>query len=171
MSRWDKIESETELSYEWFCRYRDEGPERSLSKVVQKHNKKEHYKSQLAKWSAKYDWVERVKEYDTHLEDMKRKELEDERVIAAKRQAAFSNSLMDILEEQLIKLRSTDLNPIQFKAIADLAIKTQRDALGIQNDLKVVGDINVVDKTGEKVCKDVLELAEKVLAMRSGKDE
>ena len=61
---WEKWPEETDLSYSYFISYLQLGSVRSLSKVVQKHNKKDHYKTQLGKWSSKYDWVERAKAYD-----------------------------------------------------------------------------------------------------------
>ncbi len=64
---WDKWPDETDLAYSYFVSYMEMGPERSLSKVVQKHNKKAHYKTQLGKWSAKHNWVERASEYDKHV--------------------------------------------------------------------------------------------------------
>jgi len=64
---WDRFPEETDLAYKYFVAYLEMGAERSHAKVVQKQGKKEHYVSQLAKWSTRYSWVERVQAYDDYL--------------------------------------------------------------------------------------------------------
>lgn len=64
---WEQWPNETDLAYSYLVSYMEMGPERSLLKVCQKHTKKESYLTQLKRWSSKYNWVERAKEYDQHI--------------------------------------------------------------------------------------------------------
>jgi len=61
---WDKMPDETNLSYSFFIKYLEMGPQRSLLKLCQKYTKKPNYVSQLKNWSTKYNWVMRAEEYD-----------------------------------------------------------------------------------------------------------
>lgn len=64
---WEKRDDETHLAFTYFSSYLQLGADRSLMKVVEKHEKKEHYKTQLGIWSSKYAWVYRAAEYDQYL--------------------------------------------------------------------------------------------------------
>ena len=97
MKEWEQLESETELAYEWFCRYRDMGAERSLTKVIQKYNKKNTYKSQLAKWSTKYNWTTRVSAYDSHISGQKLVEMENEQLRAAREHIHLADTVMELV--------------------------------------------------------------------------
>ena len=70
----DQQEGETPKAYEAFCLYRDEGTGRALRKIAQTHNKSI---ATLADWSERYDWVDRARAYDSHLELQARKGREE----------------------------------------------------------------------------------------------
>ncbi len=77
---WDKLPTETNKAYLIFCRYRDLGPARSLRKLVQTLNKTPTYLRQLADWSKKHYWPERVEAYDFYLVEKERQTFEDKLV-------------------------------------------------------------------------------------------
>lgn len=175
MSNWDKQEHEPILAYEWFCRYRDMGPERSLSKVVQEYNRKKSYKSQLAKWSIKYAWSSRAADYDSHLESTlrSRKELDRQREIERTEIAhcLLADKAYGFALRKMDELENVDINPSQWKSIAEFAVKTKREALGMVGEKhEVNGEIEVIDKTAQRVSKEFLEKAERLLALRDGDD-
>lgn len=60
------IPGETDKAFEWFCRYRDLGGERTLAKVAQLYGKGTAYIQQLQKWSCKHRWVPRTLSFDQH---------------------------------------------------------------------------------------------------------
>lgn len=60
------IPGETDKAFEWFCRYRDLGGERTLAKVAQLYGKGTAYVQQLQKWSCKHRWVPRTLSFDQH---------------------------------------------------------------------------------------------------------
>lgn len=60
------IPGETDKAFEWFCRYRDLGGERTLAKIAQLYGKGTAYIQQLQKWSCKHRWVPRTLSFDQH---------------------------------------------------------------------------------------------------------
>lgn len=63
---WQRVDSDTDKSFEAFCQYRDLGAGRSLEKVAQKYAKSIPV---LKRWSAGHNWVERCAVYDTWVDD------------------------------------------------------------------------------------------------------
>ncbi|OKH30027.1 hypothetical protein NIES2119_31625 [[Phormidium ambiguum] IAM M-71] len=60
------IPGETAKAFEWFCRYRDLGGERTLAKVSELYEKGKAYIQQLQKWSRQHRWVPRALSFDQH---------------------------------------------------------------------------------------------------------
>lgn len=168
---WEKLDAETTLAYEWFCRYRDYGPERSLAKVVQEHGKKKNYVRQLEVWSRRFSWVARATSYDVHIEEKKRLEKEGEQVRAAKEHIRLADSFMEVVWEALPKLRDSEINALQLRSLAEFAVKTKRDALGIAEKHDVSGSIDVNDKVAVRISEEVLEKTKRLLALRGETDE
>ena len=169
MDVWKKQEGETSKAYDWFCKYRDMGTDRSISKVVQKYNKNTTYRRQLAKWSILYNWISRVEAYDTHLENLKRDENENRVLETAEQQIDLANIIMDKCLRNLAVLDEIN-NPTQWKSLAEFAVKTKRDALGIAEKHDVSGSIDVNDKTALRISKEFLERTERLLAVRGDCD-
>lgn len=163
---WEKLENETTLAYEWFCRYRDFGPERSLAKIVHEHGRKKNYVRQLEVWSRKSSWVIRATAYDVYIEEKKRLEKESEQVKVAKEHGRLADSFMDIVWEALPKLRGTEINALQLRSLAEFAVKTKRDALGIAEKHEFSAEVNVNDKFAERLSKELLEKTNRLLAIR-----
>ena len=172
MNIWDKQHQESTLAYEWFCKYRNiPAAERSQLAVIEKYSKKKSYVTQLARWSKKFDWVKRVEAYDAHVEDKIRLKLEDERVTAARKHIDIANKFFAIVNKKINSLSQKnikDMSVTELKGLAEFAVKTERDALGIANELNVNSDVNITDKMGAKINKDYMDLVEKALAMRYG---
>jgi hypothetical protein len=62
ISAWERLETDTDKSFEAFCIYRDMGASRSLSKVGQKLGKSG---ALIERWSTQHDWQNRVVAFDT----------------------------------------------------------------------------------------------------------
>lgn len=82
---WDKLDTDTDKSYQAFCVYRDLGKGRSLEKVQERLSKSTGYLRQLYKWSSNYNWVERANAYDLHLDRTQRNAVEKMRIEASTR--------------------------------------------------------------------------------------
>lgn len=163
---WEKLKEETNLAYEWFCRYRDYGPERSMQKILQKYAMKNSYLRQLKLWSKKHGWVARAEAYDLHIEKLKRTEMENEQVKAAKEHIKLADSFMDVVWEALPKLKGARINALQLRSLAEFAVKTKRDALGIAEKHEISTEVDVNDKFVERLSKELLEKTDKILAIR-----
>lgn len=168
MMEWEKRPGETEIAYHWFCKYRDMGVERSHAEVVQKYSKKPTYKSQLAKWSVKYDWVDRVVAYDQYMEEKKRAAIEDERMVAAREDISLAEDVLTKVKAKMAILEAEDMSIYDMRTLAEFAIKIRRDAMGVAQEFKITSDVSVTDKTAERVYDNFIATAERLLAMRSG---
>ena len=171
MSEWEKLTEETEVSYLWFSRYRDYGGERSLVKVCQKYDKKDNYRVQLGKWSKQHRWPERVAAYDAYLDEQKRTTLENERLQMAREHIAVADKTMEAYLRMLNALDLEKVNAGAIKGFGEFAVKTKRDALGVVEEHKISGDINVTDKNAERIAAEIRELTRKALAVRDGDDD
>jgi hypothetical protein len=170
MNVWEKQENETPLAYEWFCRYRDMGLARSHANLVHAYGRKKSYKSQIQVWSKKYHWLARAEAYDLYLEDQKRHERENAQLKAAREHEHLADEVMELLLLKLSFLRESDINATQWKHLAEFAVKTKRDALGIAEKHEVSGSIDVQDKTAIRISKEFLERTRRLLALR-GEDD
>lgn len=168
MKEWEKLPEETEIAYHWFCQYRDMGPERSLSAVVSMYNRKESYKSQLARWSGKFEWVDRVIAYDQYMEERKREAAEDERIVAARQDIKLSEDVLEKVKAKMAVLDAKDMSIYDMRTLAEFAIKIRRDAMGVAQEVRITSDVSVTDKTAERVYDNFIATAERLLAMRSG---
>jgi hypothetical protein len=159
---WEKRDDETSKAYDWFCKYRDMGPDRSLIKLSQKYNRGDTYKSQLAKWSRKYKWTTRVEAYDAHLEDLKRNENENRVLKSLEQQIELADTVMEKCLRNLAVLDDIS-NPTQWKSLAEFAVKTKRDALGIADKYEINADVSVDRETGRRLSADLLERTKRLL--------
>jgi len=171
MNTWDRLEGETSLAYEWFCRYRDMGPDRSHAKLVHAYGKKLSYKAQIQVWSKRFEWIARAEAYDQYLEGQKRLNLEDEQMKAIREQVQLSNKVMEMLLKHLVLVDSMKITPLQWKGLAEFAVKTKRDALGLADKVEMTGQINVRDENAVRICDEILERTERLLATRGMPDD
>lgn len=74
---WERLETDTDKSFEAFCVYRDMGAKRSLDKVGQKLGKS---KALIERWSFTHDWQKRVIAYDTHQATLRKERKERKQI-------------------------------------------------------------------------------------------
>jgi hypothetical protein len=74
---WERLESDTDKSFEAFCVYRDMGVKRSLDKVSQELSKSIPV---FKKWSITHNWQERVAAYDTHQATLRKERKERKQI-------------------------------------------------------------------------------------------
>jgi len=163
MSEWEKLTEETEVSYLWFSRYRDYGGERSLVKVCQKYDKKDNYRVQLGKWSKQHRWPERVAAYDAYLDEQKRTTLENERLQMAREHIEVADKTMEAYLRMLNALDLEKVNASAIKGFGEFAVKTKRDALGVVEEHKITGEVNVSNKNDIRMSEEILAMTKKLL--------
>ena len=128
---WEKLEGETSIAYEWFCKYRDMGIERSTAKLVQKYGRKPAYRRQLEKWSSKYYWIKRVDVYDKKISQIKSTEVINKQLQAVREQVQLADTVTQLIYRVLEVLKVEDITVLQWKGLAEFAIKTKMEALGL----------------------------------------
>jgi hypothetical protein len=165
---WDKREDESSKAYEWFCRYRDMGPGRSHEKLNQKYAGSRSNKSLTLRWSSKYAWVERAEAYDVYLEGKKRESNEERTIKAAEEQIDLSDRVMEILLRKLPQMEYGEIKPTEWKNLAEFAVKTKRDALGIADKHEVSGEIHVDHEIGRKLSEEMMERTRRLLGGLDG---
>lgn len=167
---WDKREDESAKAYEWFCRYRDMGTDRSHDKLHQKYSESTSKKSVTLRWSSKYAWVERAEAYDAHLEAIKRKANEDRVRKTAEEHIDLADRIMEMLLRMLPQLEDGGIKPTEWKNLAEFAVKTKRDALGVADRHEVSGEIHVDHKVAKKLSDDLLERSRRLLGLDGDDD-
>lgn len=121
---WDKNNEESDLAYMYFNSYLSLGATRSMPKVCQMYTKKETYLTQLKRWSAEHDWVNRCSEYDTYMIE---KILEDQQKFLNKSRALLIENIVKVVDELL------DI------ALGDMSVELkQGETLIISNKLKAI---------------------------------
>lgn len=131
MNDCDKLPEETSIAYEWFCKYRDMGIKRSTAKVVQKYGRKSTYRRQLERWSHKNNWVKRVDAYDKKISQINSTEVINKQLQAASEQVQLADTVIQLIYSVLEVLKTEDITVLQWKGLAEFAIKTKMEALGL----------------------------------------
>lgn len=146
---------ESDKAWAAFCRYRDQGGSRSLVRVGQELGKS---RVLIERWSAAFDWVERVRAYDAHCAEQARTAAEAEhtaritayRERAAKIGAATADVSLGFLVAAGQRLKgltnpkadaeSVDDIPIKSlpaflraaAAVAEISLRVEAEALGVR---------------------------------------
>lgn len=106
---WERLETDTEKSYEAFCIYRDMGARRSLRKVAEKvYGKSTVNLRYVEEWSTNHNWQERVAAYDAYLAEERRKRKEQERVRIEGNVLKDYHAMRKAIEKRLKLLSDTD---------------------------------------------------------------
>lgn len=70
---WERQKGESEKAYEAFSLYRDKGTDRTITAVVKELSKS---RSLIDRWKSRWEWEDRVREYDNDQERKVKKEAE-----------------------------------------------------------------------------------------------
>jgi len=87
---WDRQSGEGVGAFEAFVIYRDLGGKRSLAKVGREVGKS---KTQMERWSTRWQWVRRVEEWDREQDRLYQADLREQRKAMAKRHASQAVAL------------------------------------------------------------------------------
>lgn len=142
---WERQRGESQKAFEAFAIYRDMGSTRSIQKVAQKLTKSE---ALLRRWSAKWNWVERAKEYDLEMDRQHRLQQEEERRKMAERHAKQAMMFQNKILERLRTLDPNRLTPADLIRWFDIAVKVERLARGESTEIHEVEHSGQVDQRG-----------------------
>lgn len=156
MKAWDRQDNESAAAFRYFVLYRDwphenDGQTRTVEKVLKKCGKTRSY---IEKLCNRFDWVERSRKYDDHLDSKKQDALHDMRVEAQLRQAQIARNI-----------QGWNIQTFQSKAFrdrfakGDIALKEAYDGLkfGVELERLALGmnDMPVNDEGGGNGNEDV----------------
>jgi hypothetical protein len=136
---WDRLSGESTPAFEAFTLYRDSGLKRSIAKVATELGKSTKL---LERWSRHHMWVERVRAYDVHMDQVQVQEQEKQRREMAERHARIALSLQTKAIERLKSLNAEDLDVDAVLRYVVEAAKLERLARGESTERT---DINVHD--------------------------
>lgn len=106
---WERLDTDTDKSFEAFCIYRDMGANRSLRKVAEKLSKSETI---INRWSMNHNWQERVTAFDTHQDSLRQeRNLERQKQIEDN---AFDDYM--VIRDAIAKYKR-DFAEVKFKGI------------------------------------------------------
>lgn len=108
---WERQEGESSKAFFAFCLYRDLGLERSITKVAQKYNAERNLRGLMGRWSKKWSWVKRVREYENHIDRVARAEHEADLKKMTDRHLTLSMAMQAKGAEKLKGLDGKTLSP------------------------------------------------------------
>lgn len=126
---WEQQPGESAPAFQAFAVYRDLGPGRSIRAAGRSLGKA---RQTLEAWASPHKWVSRASAWDGHLDEIARKELEEQRAAAGKRHATVLRGQMNALSapaaELLRRLEDTPdlLAKMPLNALAALAVQGAR---------------------------------------------
>ena len=154
---WLKRDDETNKSYNAFSTYRDMGVQRSLGKARERCNGMHHLVT-WERWSVKYDWVKRCVDYDEYLADKTRQSQETAIIKAAKAHIDISHTILEKTLKAFKHIQIADINAHNVARLLELAVKLERDALGIAEKHEVKSEVKVQNVAAEELIKRTEEL-------------
>lgn len=120
---WERQKGESAQAYGAFSVYRDMGAERSLSKVARQLDKS---KTILGRWSSRWGWVERVRQYDSYLDAEARHEAVKKVKEMTARHIRISLQLQQTALKAMASLDDKALTPKDILAFIDKAVTIEK---------------------------------------------
>lgn len=133
---WDWLPGETPKAYRAFAIYRNLRTDRSLEAVAQRlHVSKTH----VARWSTRFNWVERAIAYDVHVAAIASEmALEDHAAVNA-RHARLGKAMQDRAAASLETNPPKKMTAAEVAALGKTGVTIERDALGMATRTEVTG--------------------------------
>ncbi len=120
---WEQRPGESGPAFEAFSTYRDLGPGRTISAVVEKLQKSD---SLLRRWKNKWDWWQRAAAYDASIaEEARRKAVKDRRDMES-RHIGIAMQLQKKALEALNRMEPEEMSPRDIKEFVKLATELER---------------------------------------------
>ena len=159
---WDKQPKESTKAYKAYCIYQNMGLKRSLQKTSEKfYNKNTSNLHQIAVWSSKFNWVERVGIWEVEQEHVKQEAHREAIEKMAKRHAKAATSLQKKALKRLKEIKPEDLNTKDTLNYIIEAAKLERSALGApDHKIEHSGKIETTDNGLERIIAEDPETRE-----------
>lgn len=120
---WERQRGESIKAFEAFALYRDMGPKRSIRAVGQELGKSN---TLVERWSSKWNWVERAREYDKSLDELAQAAAVQERKSMAERHISAALKLQEKALKALESLSPQSMSPKDIRESIKLATDLER---------------------------------------------
>jgi len=120
---WERQKGESEKAFEAFAAYRDLGEKRTISAVVKKLQKS---RSLIDRWKERWNWLERVREYDNELERAAKEKVVKERKDMTARHIQIAMQLQKKALAALKELSVEKMSPKDIKEYIKMATDLER---------------------------------------------
>lgn len=136
---WEKQGDESAPAFAAFAVYRDLGPGRSITKVVQQVHKS---RALLGRWSRTHSWVMRAAAFDREQDRQFQVEVQQARRDVARRHARVAQAVMGKAVARLQGLDVRELSPADLLRYLQVAAEIERRALESAPVVDAGGDPN-----------------------------
>lgn len=153
---WDREDKETGPAWEAFSTYRDLGTERSIAKAVEASGKSAGNTRQWEGWSSKHRWQERVRAWDTHVDQAAQAKLVKSHVERKERQARLGRNLQAVAAipaqelARRIENGTLDTKDLTVKELMELSARLAAAAKA-GSDIENLASDDVTDRTALRV--------------------
>lgn len=130
MKPWDRRPDETDQAWTAFVTYRDAGPGRNIRDTTKATGKAPSTHRQLALWSSKHDWVQRVRAYDAWLDQEVQARVLQAAGDRAMEQVRLGEKLRKKAEARIDALKVDDLASEDVPRWAKVGVEIERLAMG-----------------------------------------
>jgi len=138
---WDRQPGETARAWEAFTTYRDDGPARSLRRTADRLGKSH---SLIEGWSVRWAWVSRCAAWDEDQERARAVELAQARRDATRRHVDLATAALERVATALEDLDPEALAPSDLIRWLDIAVRVERQALGMPDRIDLAATSNPV---------------------------
>lgn len=132
---WKRLPDESSKAYHAFCLYLWDGHWRSMSKVADALGKGFSYENQLWKWSAKFNWLDRVQAFDTYVDTMQMRQYLAEQQAAFGRHIEHASQLEEKVFDELMSRDLNEMKPSELIRLYDIASKIERDTWALKSEV------------------------------------
>ena len=157
---WERQFGESRKAFEAFTVYRDMGPTRSQERVARELGKSAQL---MARWSAKWSWVERATAWVEEQDRQSRIAQQDKVEKMNDRHAQLATALTGKVVEKLQSMTSEEIEKMSVSALSrllEVGVKVERQARGEAGE--VVSDRVEVDKSLNHLTTEELEQIERI---------
>lgn len=153
---WEMLPGETPKQFAAFVTYRELGIHRSLREATvvfyripadewATESGKKHWQGKkrlIERWSAQNKWVQRVEEYDEWIRQSSEQDAADEIRKMKVRHASIAAAATGKVIEAINHLDASKLNGLQLLQMFDLAVKNERLARDVPNDIRAITNVD-----------------------------
>jgi len=124
---WERFERETRKAYDAFCKYREMGKGRSYAKIEEKFGLN---RCSVERWGKTWKWVERVDQWDRHMDKILEKRLRDDAIDMRERHTKQAMAMQSKVINRLNTLNEAELTVPDLLKMFDVSVKVERLSRG-----------------------------------------